>query len=92
MVAEATQRLVTTEHNAKYAPPEYLLCCRDQTQHFCRVNGWIFWAWGKTSEEVHSLVQRLAKARLERQGTLPAAKVRRKSREAKLASLVADIR
>ena len=38
---------------------------------FGREEGWVFGAWGEVSEEVHDLVQRLTKARLERLETLP---------------------
>ena len=57
-----------------------------------RVQGWVFGAWGETSEEVHSLVQRIAKSRQELVETLPGRRVRPKSRVAELAALVADVR
>ena len=59
---------------------------------FGRVNGWVFGAWGEASEDVHLLVQRLAKARLERLGTLPTTRRRQVSRAAMLAALVGDVR
>ena len=46
---------------------------------FGRVNGWVFGAWGEASEDVHLLVQRLAKARLERLDTLPTVRRRQVS-------------
>ena len=58
---------------------------------FGRVNGWVFGAWGEASEDVHALVQRLAKAKLERLDTLPTARRRQISRAAMLASLVGDV-
>ena len=59
---------------------------------FGRVNGWVFGAWGEASEDIHALVQRLAKARLERLDTLPTVRRRQVSRAALLASLVGDVR
>ena len=59
---------------------------------FGRVNGWVFGAWGEASEDVHSLVQRLAKARVERLDTLPTVRRRQVSRAALLAALVGDVR
>ena len=59
---------------------------------FGRVNGWVFGAWGEVSEDVHALVQRLARARLERLDTLPTVRRRQVSRAALLASLVGDVR
>ena len=53
---------------------------------FGRVNGWVFGAWGEASEEVHSLVQRLAKARLDLLDTIPAPRGRPMSRTAKKAA------
>ena len=57
-----------------------------------KVTGWVFGAWGEASEEVHALVQRVAKARLERLDTLPTVRRRQVSRAALLASLVGDVR
>ena len=57
-----------------------------------KVTGWVFGAWGEASEEVHALVQRVAKARLERLDTLPTVRRRQVSRAAMLASLVGDVR
>ena len=55
---------------------------------FGRVQGWVFGAWGEASEDVHALVQRLAKARLERLDTLPTVRRRQVSRTAMLSALV----
>ena len=51
---------------------------------FGRVTGWVFGAWGEASEDIHALVQRLAKARLERLDTLPTVRRRQVSRAALL--------
>ena len=59
---------------------------------FGRVQGWVFGAWGEASEDVHALVQRLAKARLERLDTLPTVRIRQVSRTAMLSALVGDVR
>ena len=87
-----TPRPPTVQQPGEPQPVRQIGPVETKLNTFGRVNGWVFGAWGEASEEVHSLVQRLAKARLERQDTLPAARVRRKSREAELASLVGDIR
>ena len=55
-------------------------------------NGWVFGAWGEASEDIHALVRRLAKARLERLDTLPTVRRRQVSRAALLASLMGDVR
>ena len=52
------------------------------------VKGWVFGAWGEVSEEIHVLVQRIAKARLEVQDTLPGRRGPATTREARLAALV----
>ena len=57
-----------------------------------RVNGWVFGAWGEASLEIHSLVQRLAKARLAILYQQPGPRGPAKTREAKLASLVSWVR
>ena len=53
------------------------------------VRGWCFGAWGEASIKVHSLVQRLADARLEVADTLASRKGTVKSRAAERAGLVA---
>ena len=57
-----------------------------------RVRGWVFGAWGEASEEVHSLVQKVAKSRLELQDQQPGRRGPAKSREARLAGLVSWVR
>ena len=57
-----------------------------------RVRGWCFGAWGEASGEVHGLVQRLAKSKLEVAPTEPGRRGAVRSREAQLASLVASVR
>ena len=57
-----------------------------------KVKGWVFGAWGEVSEEIHVLVQRIAKARLEVQDTLPGRRGPATTREARLAALVSWVR
>ena len=52
----------------------------------------VFGAWGEASGPVHSLVQRLAKARLEVTPTQPIQHKTPKTREAELAGLVGYVR
>ena len=61
-------------------------------QTYGRVNGWVFGAWGEASLEVHGLVQRLAKARLEIMDQQPGPRGPARGREAQLASLVSWVR
>ena len=53
-----------------------------------RVNGWVFGPWGEESQEIHSLVQRLARARVNILDQLPGKRGSAKSRAAQLSSLV----
>ena len=57
-----------------------------------RVRGWCFGAWGEASQEVHGLVQLLAKKKLQVAPTEPGRRGPARSREAQLASLVASVR
>ena len=57
-----------------------------------RQKGWVFGAWGEASEGIHSLVQKVAKARLELQDQQPGCRGPAKSREARLAALVSWVR
>ena len=57
-----------------------------------RVSGWVFGAWGECSYEVHTLVQRIARARLEVDDMVAGRRGAPKSREAKLAQHVGYIR
>ena len=59
---------------------------------FGRVQGWVFGPWGEASEDIHALVQRIAKARLELQETLPRRRGRIRARAAQMSMLVADVR
>ena len=59
---------------------------------FGRVQGWVFGPWGEASEDVHALVQRIAKSRLELQDTMPGRRGRLRSRAAQMSMLVADVR
>ena len=56
------------------------------------VKGWCFGAWGEASEEVHSLVQRLATSRAEVADTLPHQRGTLKSLETEKAGLVGYLR
>ena len=57
-----------------------------------RVNGWVFGPWGEASLEIHSLVQRLARARVDILDQLPGKRGSAKTREAQLSSLVSWVR
>ena len=59
---------------------------------FGRVRGWVFGAWGECSEEVHSMVQRLAKAKTELAGTEPGHRRLFESKAALLSSEVGFLR
>ena len=59
---------------------------------FGRVRGWVFGAWGESSEEVHGMVQRLAEAKVTRAATLPGHHPLFQSRAAQLSSQVAYMR
>ena len=52
----------------------------------------MFGAWGETSSEVHTLVQRVAKGRLDVVDQQPGCRGPPRSREAQLASLVGYVR
>ena len=56
------------------------------------LRGWCFGAWGEASEEMHSLVQRLATARAEVAYTLPHRRGTLKTREVEKAGLVGYLR
>ena len=57
-----------------------------------RVNGWVFGTWGEVSQEVHGLVLRLAKSRLEILDQQPGRKGPAKSKVARMAALVSWVR
>ena len=56
------------------------------------VRGWVFGAWGECSQEIHTLVQKLAEAKVQRAATLPGHQPLFKSHEAQLSSEVAYLR
>ena len=57
-----------------------------------RISGWVFGARGECSDEVHNLVQRIARARLEVDDMVVRWRGAPKSKEAKLAQHVGYIR
>ena len=57
-----------------------------------RVTGWVFGAWSEASEPVHSMVQRVAEARLEVADLQPGVRGAPKPRAAQLAGLVGHVR
>ena len=59
---------------------------------FGQVQGWVFGAFGECSEEVHQLVQRLAKAKVAKADTEPGYRATGKSKEAQLSAEVAFLR
>ena len=73
-------------------PPRQIGPVEARLNTFGRVRGWVFGAWGETSEEVHSLVQKLAEARVRVADTLPGQCLRSKSKAALMASEVGFLR
>ena len=73
-------------------PPRQIGPVERRLNSFGRVRGWVFGAWGETSEEVHSLVQKLAEARVGRADTLPSQALLLKSKAAQMASEVGFLR
>ena len=61
-------------------------------QQFGKVHGWCFGAWGEASTAVHSLVQRVAEARVDMADTQPAYQRQGRSRAAEKAGFVAHVR
>ena len=61
-------------------------------QQFGQVHGWCFGAWGEASTAVHSLVQRVAEARVDMADTQPAYQRQGRSRAAEKAGFVAHVR
>ena len=61
-------------------------------QQYGQVHGWCFGAWGEASTAVHSLVQRIAEARVEMADTQPAYQRQGRTRAAEKAGLVAYVR
>ena len=56
------------------------------------MRGWVFGAWGECSEDVHTLVQKLAEAKVSKAATEPGNRQIFRSREAQLAGEVAYLR
>ena len=52
-------------------PPRQVGPVETRLNSFGRIRGWVFGAWGECSEEVHSMVQRLAVAKVRRAATQP---------------------
>ena len=73
-------------------PPRQIGPVEARLNSFGRVRGWVFGAWGESSEEVHGMVQRLAEAKVTRAATLPGHHPLFQSRAAQLSSQVAYMR
>ena len=73
-------------------PPRQTGPVERRLNSYGRVNGWVFGAWGETSDEVHALVQKLAEARVGRVESLPRQSLFLKSKAAQLASEVGFLR
>ena len=52
-------------------PPRQIGPVENRLNGFGRVKGWVFGAWGECSDEMHTMVQRLAEAKVQRAATLP---------------------
>ena len=59
---------------------------------FGNVRGWVFGAWGETSQEAHTLVQKLGEAIVRLVDILPGQSLISKSKAAQLASEVGFLR
>ena len=77
---------------ANAQPPRQLGPVERRLNSFGNVRGWVFGAWGETSEEVHTLVQKLAEARVRQVDTLPGQSLISKSKAAQMASEVGFLR
>ena len=73
-------------------PPRQIGPVETRLNTFGQVRGWVFGAWGEASEEVHTLVQKLADAKVGRAGTQPSQCLLFKSRAAQMASEVGFLR
>ena len=73
-------------------PPRQIGPVETRLNSFGQVKGWVFGAWGEASQDVHSLVQTLAEARVRRASTQPGNRSLFKSEAAQLAGEVAFLR
>ena len=73
-------------------PPRQVGPVETRLKSFGRVRGWVFGAWGECSEEVHSMVQRLAVAKVRQAATQPGHHPLFQSKAAQMASQVAHLR
>ena len=73
-------------------PPRQIGPVERRLSSFGNVRGWVFGAWGECSEEVHTMVQRLAKAKTELADTLPGHRPLFESKAALLSSEVGYLR
>ena len=73
-------------------PPRQIGPVENRLNSYGRVKGWVFGAWGECSDEVHTMVQKVAEAKVQRAATLPGRHLLFKSREAQLAGEVAFVR
>ena len=73
-------------------PPRVIGQVEARLQSFGKVHGWCFGSWGEASEDVHLLVQRIAKSRLLIGEMQPGRRGPPKSDVAQLAALVSYVR
>ena len=73
-------------------PPRVIGRVEARLQSFGKVHGWCFGSWGEASEDVHALVQRIAKSRLLIGEMQPGRRGPPKSDVAQLAALVSYVR
>ena len=73
-------------------PPREVGPVERRLNSYGRVRGWVFGAFGETSEEVHTLVQKLAEARVAKADTMPGQSLIFKSKAAQMAGEVGFLR
>ena len=73
-------------------PPRQIGPVESRLNGFGRVTGWVFGPWGECSQDVHTMVQHLAEAKVKLADTQPGHRPLFQSKEAQLASQVGFIR
>ena len=73
-------------------PPRVVGRVEARLLSYGRVRGWVFGAWSEASNEVHSMVQRVAEARMEVADLQPGVRGAPRSKTVQLAQLVGHVR